>query len=125
MTYIPPPPPEDEGSIFAHYQTGINFDKYDSILVEVSGHSAPPAILVSVRPLPHVTPVSTEWPTWVLEYGVPSCRSVVKSGRLSPVVPSVSGWEFSTVCVELIATSKEAALLCFIPTSPNRDENFT
>ncbi|XP_036894407.1 probable ATP-dependent RNA helicase DDX4 [Sturnira hondurensis] len=45
VTYIPPPPPEDEGSIFAHYQTGINFDKYDSILVEVSGHSAPPAIL--------------------------------------------------------------------------------
>ncbi|XP_028372240.1 probable ATP-dependent RNA helicase DDX4 [Phyllostomus discolor] len=45
VTYIPPPPPEDEGSIFAHYQTGINFDKYDSILVEVSGHNAPPAIL--------------------------------------------------------------------------------
>lgn len=48
MTYIPPPPPEDEDSIFAHYQTGINFDKYDTILVEVSGHDAPPAILVSV-----------------------------------------------------------------------------
>lgn len=48
MTYIPPPPPEDEDSIFAHYQTGINFDKYDTILVEVSGHDAPPAILVSI-----------------------------------------------------------------------------
>lgn len=48
VTYIPPPPPEDEDSIFAHYQTGINFDKYDTILVEVSGHEAPPAILVSV-----------------------------------------------------------------------------
>lgn len=48
VTYIPPPPPEDEDSIFAHYQTGINFDKYDTILVEVSGHDAPPAILVSV-----------------------------------------------------------------------------
>ncbi|TKC35874.1 hypothetical protein EI555_009617, partial [Monodon monoceros] len=45
VTYIPPPPPEDENSIFAHYQTGINFDKYDAILVEVSGHDVPPAIL--------------------------------------------------------------------------------
>ncbi|ELW63208.1 putative ATP-dependent RNA helicase DDX4 [Tupaia chinensis] len=45
VTYIPPPPPEYEDSIFAHYQTGINFDKYDTILVEVSGHDAPPAIL--------------------------------------------------------------------------------
>nr|KAF6489215.1 DEAD-box helicase 4 [Molossus molossus] len=45
MTYVPPAPPEDEDSIFAHYQTGINFDKYDSILVEVSGHDVPPAVL--------------------------------------------------------------------------------
>ncbi|XP_007486388.3 probable ATP-dependent RNA helicase DDX4 isoform X2 [Monodelphis domestica] len=45
VTYIPPPPPENEEAIFAHYQTGINFDKYDTILVEVSGHDAPPAIL--------------------------------------------------------------------------------
>ncbi|EPQ12633.1 Putative ATP-dependent RNA helicase DDX4 [Myotis brandtii] len=45
VTYVPPAPPEDEDSIFAHYQTGINFDKYDSILVEVSGHDVPPAIL--------------------------------------------------------------------------------
>ncbi|EPY78924.1 putative ATP-dependent RNA helicase DDX4 isoform 3 [Camelus ferus] len=49
VTYIPPPPPEDEDSIFAHYQTGINFDKYDTILVEVSGHDAPPAILIGLR----------------------------------------------------------------------------
>uniref|UniRef100_A0A8C5XV32 RNA helicase n=1 Tax=Microcebus murinus TaxID=30608 RepID=A0A8C5XV32_MICMU len=34
-----------EDSIFAHYQTGINFDKYETILVEVLGHDAPPAIL--------------------------------------------------------------------------------
>lgn len=69
VTYIPPPPPEDEGSIFAHYQTGINFDKYDSILVEVSGHSAPPAILVSVRSRPRVAPLVSVWPTWVWDTG--------------------------------------------------------
>ncbi|KAM4707171.1 putative ATP-dependent RNA helicase DDX4 [Discoglossus pictus] len=45
VTYIPPPPPDAEDAIFAHYQTGINFDKYDEILVQVSGEDAPPALL--------------------------------------------------------------------------------
>ncbi|XP_077203262.1 putative ATP-dependent RNA helicase DDX4 isoform X2 [Paroedura picta] len=45
VTYVPPPPPDSEDAIFAHYQTGINFDKYDNILVEVSGHDSPAAIL--------------------------------------------------------------------------------
>ncbi|XP_063312969.1 probable ATP-dependent RNA helicase DDX4 isoform X1 [Pelobates fuscus] len=45
VTYIPPPPPETEEAIFKHYQTGINFDKYDDIIVDVSGVDAPPAIM--------------------------------------------------------------------------------
>nr|XP_046237902.1 probable ATP-dependent RNA helicase DDX4 isoform X2 [Scatophagus argus] len=45
VTYIPPTLPEDEDSIFAHYETGINFDKYDDIMVEVSGTSPPQAIM--------------------------------------------------------------------------------
>ncbi|XP_056403617.1 probable ATP-dependent RNA helicase DDX4 isoform X2 [Hyla sarda] len=45
VTYIPPPPSDNEDDIFRHYQTGINFDKYDEILVDVSGVNAPPAIL--------------------------------------------------------------------------------
>ncbi|XP_068780843.1 probable ATP-dependent RNA helicase DDX4 isoform X2 [Struthio camelus] len=45
VTYVPPPPPDDEEAIFAHYQTGINFDKYDQNVVEVSGLDPPPAIL--------------------------------------------------------------------------------
>ncbi|XP_064414215.1 probable ATP-dependent RNA helicase DDX4 isoform X3 [Latimeria chalumnae] len=45
VTYVPPPPPEEEEAMFAHYQTGINFDKYDEILVDVSGHNVPSAIL--------------------------------------------------------------------------------
>ncbi|XP_031707949.1 putative ATP-dependent RNA helicase DDX4 isoform X2 [Anarrhichthys ocellatus] len=44
VTYVPPTPTEDEDSIFAHYEKGINFDKYDDILVEVSGRSAPQAV---------------------------------------------------------------------------------
>lgn len=46
VTYIPPALPEDEDSIFAHYKTGINFDKYDDILVDVSGTNPPQAIMV-------------------------------------------------------------------------------
>ncbi|XP_073412750.1 probable ATP-dependent RNA helicase DDX4 isoform X2 [Dendrobates tinctorius] len=45
VTYIPPPPPEAEEDIFRHYQTGINFDKYDNIMVNVTGSNRPPAIL--------------------------------------------------------------------------------
>lgn len=47
MTYVPPPPPDDEQAIFAHYQTGINFDKYDENIVEVSGLDPPAPFLVS------------------------------------------------------------------------------
>ena len=39
--YIPPAPPEDEESIFATITTGINFDKYDEISVEVTGRDPP------------------------------------------------------------------------------------
>lgn len=46
MTYIPPALPDDEDSVFSHYATGINFDKYDDIIVDVSGSNPPPAILV-------------------------------------------------------------------------------
>ncbi|KFO87566.1 putative ATP-dependent RNA helicase DDX4, partial [Buceros rhinoceros silvestris] len=45
VTYVPPPPPDNEQAIFAHYQTGINFDKYDENVVEVSGLDPPPPLL--------------------------------------------------------------------------------
>lgn len=45
VTYIPPSLPEDEETIFSQYKSGINFDKYDEILVEVSGTNPPPAIM--------------------------------------------------------------------------------
>ena len=38
--YVPPAPPEDEGSIFATLDAGINFDKYDEIPVEVTGRAS-------------------------------------------------------------------------------------
>lgn len=46
VTYIPPALPDDEDSVYAHYASGINFDKYDDITVDVSGSNPPPAILV-------------------------------------------------------------------------------
>nr|XP_039262261.1 ATP-dependent RNA helicase DDX4-like [Styela clava] len=39
--YIPPPPSEDDDLIFSAIPTGINFNNYDSIPVEVSGVNAP------------------------------------------------------------------------------------
>ena len=39
--YIPPPPPEEEEEMFDSLQRGINFSKYDSIPVEVSGENCP------------------------------------------------------------------------------------
>ncbi|XP_074934490.1 putative ATP-dependent RNA helicase DDX4 [Phalacrocorax aristotelis] len=45
VTYVPPPPPDDEQAIFAHYQKGINFDKYDDSIVEVSGLNPPAPLL--------------------------------------------------------------------------------
>ncbi|XP_015260461.1 PREDICTED: probable ATP-dependent RNA helicase DDX4 [Cyprinodon variegatus] len=45
VTYIPPSLPEDEESIFAHYESGINFNKYDDILVEISGSDSPAAFM--------------------------------------------------------------------------------
>ncbi|KFV55536.1 putative ATP-dependent RNA helicase DDX4, partial [Tyto alba] len=45
VTYVPPPPPDDEQAIFAHYQMGINFDKYDENVVEVSGLDPPAPLL--------------------------------------------------------------------------------
>lgn len=50
MTYIPPTLPEDEESIFAHYESGINFNKYDDILVEISGSDSPAAFMVGGDP---------------------------------------------------------------------------
>ena len=47
VTYIPPSLPEDEETIFSQYKSGINFDKYDEILVEVSGTNPLPAIMVT------------------------------------------------------------------------------
>ncbi|KAM4710896.1 putative ATP-dependent RNA helicase DDX4 [Anableps anableps] len=45
VTYVPPTLPEDEDSIFSHYESGINFDKYDDILVDISGTNPPRAIM--------------------------------------------------------------------------------
>jgi probable ATP-dependent RNA helicase DDX4 len=38
--YVPPPLPDDDEHVFETIQKGINFDKYDQIHVECTGHNA-------------------------------------------------------------------------------------
>ncbi|XP_044043855.1 probable ATP-dependent RNA helicase DDX4 isoform X2 [Siniperca chuatsi] len=83
VTYVPPTLPEDEGSIFAHYETGINFDKYDDIMVDVSGTNPPQAIMTfdeaalceSLRK--NVSKSGYVKPTPVQKHGIP----IISAGR--------------------------------------------
>lgn len=75
--YIPPPPPEDEELIYASTQTGINFNKYDAIKVEVSGDNWPnPISSFDDAKLPdtvgqNVLKSGYEKPTPVQKYSIP------------------------------------------------------
>ncbi|XP_061910086.1 probable ATP-dependent RNA helicase DDX4 isoform X2 [Entelurus aequoreus] len=83
VTYVPPALPEDEDSVFAHYQQGINFNKYDDIMVDVSGTNAPPAIMTfdeayfceSLRK--NVSKSGYSKPTPVQKHGIP----IISAGR--------------------------------------------
>uniref|UniRef100_A0A8D0CKQ8 RNA helicase n=1 Tax=Scleropages formosus TaxID=113540 RepID=A0A8D0CKQ8_SCLFO len=83
VTYVPPPPPEEEDSIFARYETGINFDKYDDILVEVSGHNPSQAIVTFEEAglcellSRNVSKSGYVKPTPVQKHGIP----IVQAGR--------------------------------------------
>ncbi|KAI3366259.1 hypothetical protein L3Q82_009727, partial [Scortum barcoo] len=83
VTYIPPTLPEDEDSIFSHYETGINFDKYDDIMVDVSGTNPPQAVMTfeeaalceSLRK--NISKSGYVKPTPVQKHGIP----IVSAGR--------------------------------------------
>ncbi|XP_071320116.1 probable ATP-dependent RNA helicase DDX4 isoform X2 [Trachinotus anak] len=83
VTYIPPTLPDDEDSIFAHYESGINFNKYDDILVDVSGTNPPQAIMTfdeaglceSLRK--NVSKSGYVKPTPVQKHGIP----IISAGR--------------------------------------------
>ena len=75
--YVPPAPPEDEESIFQTIATGINFDKYDEIPVEVSGENPPPHITSFEEcgfydtTLQNITKCNYSKPTPVQKYAIP------------------------------------------------------
>ncbi|XP_034029150.1 probable ATP-dependent RNA helicase DDX4 [Thalassophryne amazonica] len=83
VTYVPPSLPDDEDSVFAHYECGINFDKYDDIMVDVSGTSPPQAIMTfaeaalceSLRK--NVSKSGYVKPTPVQKHGMP----IISAGR--------------------------------------------
>ncbi|KAM9328433.1 putative ATP-dependent RNA helicase DDX4 [Pholidichthys leucotaenia] len=83
VTYVPPTLPEDEETVFSHYECGINFDKYDDILVDVSGTNPPKAIMTfdeaalceSLRK--NVSKSGYVKPTPVQKHGIP----IISAGR--------------------------------------------
>ncbi|KAL2100267.1 hypothetical protein ACEWY4_004661 [Coilia grayii] len=83
VIYVPPPPPEEEDAIFNQFQTGINFDKYDDILVDVSGSNPPPAIMTFTEANlceslnKNVSKSGYIKPTPVQKYGIP----IISAGR--------------------------------------------
>ncbi|XP_058267279.1 probable ATP-dependent RNA helicase DDX4 isoform X2 [Hemibagrus wyckioides] len=83
VSYIPPPPPEEENAVFAHYATGVNFDKYDDILVDVSGSNPPKAIMTFEEAQlcetlnRNVAKSGYEKPTPVQKHGIP----IISAGR--------------------------------------------
>ncbi|XP_043106345.1 probable ATP-dependent RNA helicase DDX4 isoform X2 [Puntigrus tetrazona] len=83
VVYVPPPPPEEESSIFSHYATGINFDKYDDILVDVSGSNPPKAIMAFAEArlceslTTNVMKSGYVKPTPVQKHGIP----IISAGR--------------------------------------------
>ncbi|XP_037552765.1 probable ATP-dependent RNA helicase DDX4 [Nematolebias whitei] len=83
VTYVPPTLPEDEESIFSHYETGINFNKYDEILVDVSGTNPPQAIMTFDEAglckslVTNVSKSGYVKPTPVQKHGIP----IISAGR--------------------------------------------
>ncbi|XP_056157066.1 probable ATP-dependent RNA helicase DDX4 [Lampris incognitus] len=83
VTYVPPPLPEDEDSVFTHYKAGVNFSKYDEILVDVSGSNPPHAIMTLEEAgfceslMTNVVKSGYVTPTPVQKYGVP----IISAGR--------------------------------------------
>nr|ADD81194.1 vasa [Auxis thazard] len=83
ITYVPPTLPEDEDTVFSHYETGINFDKYDDIMVDVSGTNPPQAVMTfdeaalceSLRK--NVSKSGYVKPTPVQKHGIP----IISAGR--------------------------------------------
>ncbi|XP_031434022.1 LOW QUALITY PROTEIN: probable ATP-dependent RNA helicase DDX4 [Clupea harengus] len=83
VIYVPPPTPEGDDAVFAKFQTGINFDKYDDILVDVSGSNPPPAIMTFVEASlceslsKNISKSGYVKPTPVQKYGIP----IIMAGR--------------------------------------------
>ena len=100
--YIPPAPTEDESEIFKSIEKGINFDRYDSISVEVSGRD--PISFIScfdeagLYPsfLRNVKRAGYEKPTPVQKYAIP----IISAGRdLMACAQTGSGKTVSLSCV--------------------------
>jgi len=84
VTYIPPEPSEEDEAKFRTIAQGINFDKYDNIPVEVTGHGEIPKAIRSfeeanlqTQVLVNVQKANYSKPTPVQKYALP----IISAGR--------------------------------------------
>ena len=106
--YVPPPPPEDEEELFRQHVTGINFDKYDEIEVNLTGRNPPRHVEAFEQTglheslLANVKKARFTKPTPVQKYAIP----VICDGRdLMACAQTGSGKTVSHWLVELGSTS--------------------
>nr|ACJ64200.1 vasa [Halocynthia roretzi] len=79
--YVPPPPPEEEKLMYSTVQTGLHFDNYDTIPVEVTGENPPGGISsFDEADLPetvrqNIRKANYKKPTPVQKYSIPIVNS--------------------------------------------------
>ncbi len=104
--YIPPAPPEDEGTLFASMAAGINFDKYDEISVEVTGDNAPKHISAfeecdfEENTMKNVKLCSYTRPTPVQKYAIP----IIMAGRDLMACAQTGSGKTVRLCGDVLST---------------------
>ncbi|XP_064617247.1 ATP-dependent RNA helicase DDX4-like [Liolophura sinensis] len=129
--YVPPDPTEDESEIFLSMQKGINFDKYDAIRVECTGHEVVPAIRTfeeaGLYPRIHenVKKSKYEKPTPIQKYAIPAvlagrdlmgCAQTGSGKTAAFLLPVLTGMMKNGLSGSAFSDTQEPQALVIAPT---------
>lgn len=129
--YVPPTPTDDEEEIFKSIAKGINFDNFDKIPVEVTGHDAPPCIqrfddaAIYEAFLENVKKAKYEKPTPVQKYAIPiimkgrdlmACAQTGSGKTAAFLLPTLTGMMKSGLSGSSFSTVQEPQALVLAPT---------